>query len=975
MRRRISPWCGLLMVALATACADDITTAPAASAIRPLLDLSAAAAGPISFCNPATITINQSGAATPYPSQITVSGIPSGPFRVTATLNGISHGVPADVDILLVGPGGQNVVLMSDARGSADMQNITLTFDDNAAAQLPETGALPGGTFKPTNLGSGDFFQGLTGPFGATFAVFAGTDPNGAWKLYLWDDTFFEAGSIANGWCVNITALTSVPVANAGGPYTVIEGAPLTFDGTGSTDAGNDIVSYAWNFGDGATGTGPTPEHTYEIMGSYTVTLLVTDAEGATDNSTASVTVPNAPGTPETFCNLAPITVRDATSAIPFPSTITLSGIASGSFKVTATVRRITHPLLSDLEMLLVGPGGQTVMLMSDAASVLNQSRNITLTFDDDATSPIQQGLPDLQSGTYKPTNYGDSDPIPGGEPAGPYGRSFAGFAGTDANGVWKLYVWDDAASFVRSIDNGWCVNITSLNSAPLANAGGPYSGAEGSPIAFDGTSSTDPDNNIASYAWDFGDGKTGSGSIVDHTYENGGTYTVTLVVTDADGASSSATATVTVDHVAPTATFNAPTDVSEGSVATISLTSPSAADARYAFDCGSGYGAIGTAPGAACQTADNGPITVKGKVVDATDDDLFTEYTAQVDVTNVAPTATFTHNGPLSEGAAIQLQLGNVVDVAADLAGLTFAFDCGSGYGPPGAAATTSCPTTDNGDAEAKGKVIDKDGGETEYRATVSVGNVAPVVTSVSLPPDPVAVNTPVTLGAAFTDAGTGDSHTGSFELGAGGSVVPGSVAEASGSGSMSASFSFAQAGVHTIIARVTDDDGGTGSRSSGLDVPAFVVVYDPTGSFVTGGGWIDSPAGAYAPEPTFAGKASFGFVARYKPGAITPSGNTEFQFKAGGLNFKSTSYDWLVVAAAHAKYKGVGTINGGGSYGFMITAVDGDRQDGADADEFRIKIWKLASGEVVYDNKMGEADESQAATSLGGGSIVIHK
>jgi hypothetical protein len=185
----------------------------------------------------------------------------------------------------------------------------------------------------------------------------------------------------------------------------------------------------------------------------------------------------------------------------------------------------------------------------------------------------------------------------------------------------------------------------------------------------------------------------------------------------------------------------------------------------------------------------------------------------------------------------------------------------------------------------------------------------------------------------------------------------------------------SFAQPGVYTIIARVADDDGGEGSRSSASGIPAFVVVYDPSGSFVTGGGWINSSAGAYAADPTFTGKASFGFVAKYKPGATTPSGNTEFQFKAGDLTFTSTSYEWLVVSAAHAKYKGEGTINGGGSYGFMLTAVDGDRKDGGDPDEFRIKIWDLSSGAVVYDNKMGDADDSPSGTALGGGSIVIHR
>ena len=97
---------------------------------------------------------------------------------------------------------------------------------------------------------------------------------------------------------------------------------------------------------------------------------------------------------------------------------------------------------------------------------------------------------------------------------------------------------------------------------------------------------------------------------------------------------------------------------------------------------------------------------------------------------------------------------------------------------------------------------------------------------------------------------------------------------------------------------------------------------------------------AGAYVPNPLLTGKATFGFVAKYEKGATVPIGNTEFQFKVGNLNFKNASYEWLVIAGARAQYKGAGTINGAGSYNFLLTAIDGDLPGGGGADRFRIKI-----------------------------------
>ena len=113
--------------------------------------------------------------------------------------------------------------------------------------------------------------------------------------------------------------------------------------------------------------------------------------------------------------------------------------------------------------------------------------------------------------------------------------------------------------------------------------------------------------------------------------------------------------------------------------------------------------------------------------------------------------------------------------------------------------------------------------------------------------------------------------------------------------------------------------------------------------------------------------GKASFGFNSKYKKGANVPTGSTEFQFKAGDFNFHSDVYEWLVVNqnAQNAQFKGVGTVNGTGNYGFMLWAGDGKL--GGTADMFRIRIWNKNAGDgVVYDN--GNDQE------IGGGQVVIH-
>lgn len=163
------------------------------------------------------------------------------------------------------------------------------------------------------------------------------------------------------------------------------------------------------------------------------------------------------------------------------------------------------------------------------------------------------------------------------------------------------------------------------------------------------------------------------------------------------------------------------------------------------------------------------------------------------------------------------------------------------------------------------------------------------------------------------------------------------------------------------TICVRATDAAGNT---SDGTACTSFVV-YDPSAGFVTGGGWITSPAGAcqnLALCTDAQGKGTFGFVSKYPKGATVPSGNAQYVFHDGNLNFASSSYQWLVVnqAGINAQFKGTGTINGTGSYQFMIWATAGSPST------FRIQVTDPVSGITVYDT---------GTQPLGGGSILIHK
>jgi PKD repeat protein len=297
-----------------------------------------------------------------------------------------------------------------------------------------------------------------------------------------------------------------------------------------------------------------------------------------------------------------------------------------------------------------------------------------------------------------------------------------------------------------------------------------------------------------------------------------------------------------------------------------------------------------------------------------------------------------------------------------------TISWDFGDGDSAAGTL-TPMHPYAEDGVYTVTLTVTDNSGEFGSDSMTATVFNQAPIVDPITAPLDPVQVGTPIGAGASFADPGILDTHTALWDWGDS-TTTTGIVAGAGGSGSVTGDHVYTAPGVYTVALTVCDDDGG-----SGEEIYQYVVVYDPDGGFVTGGGWIDSPAGAFAADPSLTGKANFGFVSKYQKGATVPTGETEFRFKAADLDFHSTSYQWLVVAGGKALYKGDGQIDGEGNYGFMLSAIDGALPGGGGIDKFRIKIWDKATGTAVYDNQMEADDDADPTTVIGGGSIVIHK
>src|SRR5688572_16974552 len=232
--------------------------------------------------------------------------------------------------------------------------------------------------------------------------------------------------------------------------------------------------------------------------------------------------------------------------------------------------------------------------------------------------------------------------------------------------------------------------------------------------------------------------------------------------------------------------------------------------------------------------------------------------------------------------------------------------------------------------------------------------------------------INTPVNLAGTFWDV-PGRTHTARW-LFDGSLSATGTVVEPFGSrlGTARGTHTFTTPGVYKVSMNVTDNLGVTNSVGTIGDLEALIVIYDPSGGYTIGGGWVSTPAGSYRADPSRGGKLAFGFNSTYGK-AANPKGETQINFTNGNLEFNALNYEYLSISGAKAQFKGFGKINGESGYNFILTVIDGQATNGGGVDCFRIKIWNKVTGTVVFDTQFGASDSADPSTFIGDGSSII--
>jgi len=341
------------------------------------------------------------------------------------------------------------------------------------------------------------------------------------------------------------------PTAVITGPSSGTTGQTLTFSGAGSSDPDGNIVSYSWNFGDGATATGVEVSHAWDENGAYTVALTVTDNDGATDVEQTTVSIANRP----------PTAVIAGPSSGTTGQTLTFSG--SGSSDPDGTITAYSWGF---------GDGATASGVQVSHAYAGQGSYTVTLTVTDNdgatgtASSPVTIVIPNqppVAAWIYTTADLtvnldasSSTDPdgtivsyqwylgVAGG-PGNQIGEGVSVSYTFTAAGTYDIFLVvtdDDGANDVKGR------SVTTANTPPTSQWTWQQIGAKY--VKFDGTGSSDPDaGDTLTYSWDFGDGTYGSVAQLEHEFASGGAYSVMLTVTDNHHASNGNPKTVQVTN------------------------------------------------------------------------------------------------------------------------------------------------------------------------------------------------------------------------------------------------------------------------------------------------------------------------------------------------------------------------------------------------------------------------------------------
>ncbi len=585
---------------------------------------------------------------------------------------------------------------------------------------------------------------------------------------------------------------------------------PLTinFSGLGSSDSDGTITNYAWNFGDGNTGAGVSATHTYNSEGIYTATLIVTDNDGLTDETSVTITVDAALEAP-----IANITTDTNSGNAPLP--ISFSG--SSSTDADGTISNYSWNFGDgntgtgvNISHTFVNAGSYTVTLTVTDNDGLTDSSVTTIVAGEELVAPVAIITTNTNSGDI------------------PANISFNGDNSSDEDGSIVTYLWDFGDGNTESgsanthtyttvgtytvtltvtDDDGLTdettttITITNNQEAPVAIIdASANSGNAPFPVIFDGSGSSDADGSIVTYDWDYGDGDSGSGITSNHIYSVPGTYTVTLTVTDDDGLTNSTMTTMFIDAVLEAPTADIASNVNSGTAPlTVNFDGSNSSDndgTIVTYSWAFGDGSTGTGISTNHMYTTSGAFTVTLTVTDNDGLSDETTRTITVDVALEAPVADISSD---ENSGTAPLTVNFDGSGSNDNDGTINLYSWDFGDGNTGTGITTSHTYTSSGTYTVTLIVTDNDGLTDETTKTIIVeapleAPTANISSDENSGTAPLAVN--------FDGSGSNDNDgtivTYSWDFGDGNT-----------DSGITTNHTFTTSGIYTVTLTVTDNDG----------------------------------------------------------------------------------------------------------------------------------------------------------------------